>query len=311
VMQQQNYTVNEPVTTMTTAYMNQVTPYDQVTQTAPTTSYRCGWIPAGFQTTPVAAYRHAGFGRIPVTTPGQTVVNRVYVPSTVAVQVPQTQMVQRVVTQDVPVTVQKYVDGVVETQVPVTVQRIEYEDQVRQIPYKTRKPVTEQVAYKYNVNVTRYEKVEVREPIKITTQRVVQEEHDEPFTVRVMKMVEEPRTVRKPVLVKKVVPYTYYKLTPRTVAMTMPVSACDACGGEVIMGPVVEQRPAVQVQRVESSRASGEPTPAETKIKEKSALKKDDQKKKEPADQQPDLNKPANGDKEKDETSQNTDGPEV
>jgi hypothetical protein len=131
-----------------------------------------------------------------------------------------------------------------------------------------------------------------------------------------MKMVEEPRTVRKPVLVKKVVPYTYYKLTPRTVAMTMPVSACDACGGEVIMGPVVEQRPAVQVQRVESSRASGEPTPADTKIKEKSALKngekKTEKKPKEAADEQPDLNSPANGDKEKDPASKRIDDvPEV
>ena len=101
----------------------------------------------------------------------------------------------------------------------------------------------------------------------------------------------------------------------------MPVEACDSCGGEVIMGPVIQQRPAVEVRRAESSRAASEPTPADTKYKEKpkekSALKngekKPEAKPKEPADEQPDLNKPMNNTEteKEDETSKDNDGPEV
>jgi hypothetical protein len=263
VMQNQNYLVNEPVTTYSTGYVDQGGFVDQVTQTAPTTRYRLGWVPAGFQTTPETAWRHAGFGRIPYTTPGATVVNRQYVPNVVPVQVPQTTMVQKVVTQQVPVTVQKYVDEIVEQQIPVQVQRTEYDEVVDQIPVTVRKAVTEQVPHKYNVQYTKYEAVEVVKPVKVTTQRIQYEDVEQPYEVKVMKMVTETKPVKKRVAVKKLVPYTYYRLVPRTVQMVVNV---DSFGNvlssqELVPGPVIESRRIV----------SPAPTPAGKSVKKPAA----------------------------------------
>ena len=251
VMQQQNYVVNEPVTVMQTSYVDQGSYVDNVFQTPGSTRYRLAWVPGGFQTEPVTAWRHAGFGRVPVTTPGQTVVNRQYVPNIVPVQVPQTSMVQKVVTQCVPVTVQKYVDEVVTQQVPVQVQRTEYVEETKPVTVQVQKPVTEQVAYKVQNVRTRYEAVEVVKPITCTVQRMTYEDVEQPYEVRTMKMVSEVQTVRKPVVVRKLVPYSYIRSTPHTVAMMVPVDDVPAIRqmyrqssdcGSCVAGPIVESR---------------------------------------------------------------------
>ena len=169
-------------------------------------------------------------------------VNRAYVPNVQPVQVPQTHLTQRVVTQQTPVQVMRYVDELVTQQVPVQVQRVEYDEQVRQVPVTVQRPQTERVAYKVPVQTVRYEEVESVRKVPVVTQRMQYEEKEEPVQVRVMKVVTETRTEKFPVTQLKQVPYSFMRYTPRTVAMMVPV---DSFGGwsnrGVIVGPVIEQ----------------------------------------------------------------------
>jgi hypothetical protein len=270
VMTQQNYVVNEPVTTMATQMVDQGGFVDQYGVIPGTSGTQLRFIPRGTSydyNTAMNYYHRGGFHRVPYQTPNQVTVNRVYVPNVVPVQVPQTHMAQRVVTQQVPVTVQRFVDEVVQEQVPVQVQRVKYEEEVRQVPVAVQRPQTETVAYRVPVQKVRYEEVEMVRQVPVTTQRIQYEEREEPVSVRVMKTITETRTERVPVTRLKQVPYTVMRYTPRTVMMTVPeTSYTYAPSQNVIVGPVVErkveaQKPTTANKKTEVKK---EPTP-ETK----------------------------------------------
>jgi hypothetical protein len=79
-------------------------------------------------------WRWAGLAWVTEQTPATQEVQQVWRPNLVAVQVPQTTMVQKVATRQVPVQVMKYVDEVHQERVPVqTCKRVPVQEQ-RQVP---------------------------------------------------------------------------------------------------------------------------------------------------------------------------------
>lgn len=191
------YTVAEPVTTMRTTYADQGGYVDQVTPMVSPSATQLGFVPAGWAVNPstgLMAWQRGGY--VWTVTPGVVMnqVNRVYQPSVVAVQVPQTTVVNRIVTRKVPVQTVRYVDEQVVQQVPVQTMRMVAEEQVRQVPVQVCK--------------------------------IVSEDRVEPVSVQVCKYVSEQRTAQVPRIVETKVPYTYSVRSPRTVVMRVPLDAC-------------------------------------------------------------------------------------
>lgn len=228
VMQQQCVTAMEPVTTYRTQLVDQGAFVDSTSFVPGRTTNRIAWVPRGVATdnaTGQVFRHHAGFHCVPTTTPGALVTQRIYVPNVVAQQIPQTTMMPRQVMQEVPVNVTRYQDEVVTEQVPVQVQRIEQVEEVREYPVTVNKPMTEQITNRIPIQKVRYEKEEHVRHIPIQTQRIEYEEREEEYPVQVCRMETEVKTVQVPVTVRKVVPYTTYRVTPRIVSMRVAVDA--------------------------------------------------------------------------------------
>jgi hypothetical protein len=242
VMQQQCVTAMEPVTTYRTQLVDQGGFVDSTTLVAGTTRNRLSWVPRGVATDNLSGQvfsHHAGFHWVPQSTPSQLVTQRVYVPNVVAQQIPQTALMPRQVMQEVPVNVTRYQDEVVTEQVPVTVQRMEQTEEVREYPVVVSKPMTERIVNKIPVQKVRYEREEHVRQIPVQTQRIEYEDVEEPYEVKVCRMETEIKTIEVPVTVRKVVPYTAYRRTPRIVSMRIPYDAPDTIIEEA---PVVRER---------------------------------------------------------------------
>lgn len=249
VMQQQCVTAMEPVTTYRTQLVDQGGFVDSTTLVPGTTRNRLSWVPRGVATDNLSGQvfsHHAGFHWVPQTTPGALVTQRLYVPNVVAQQIPQTALMPRQVMQEVPVNVTRYQDEVVTEQVPVTVQRIEQTEEVREYPVTVSKPMTERVVNKIPVHKVRYEKEEHVRQIEVQTQRIEYEDVDQPYEVQVCRMETEVRKVEVPITVRKVVPYTAIRRTPRIVSMRIPYDAPDSViyneAPAVRKAPVVRER---------------------------------------------------------------------
>ena len=107
------YTVAEPVTTMHTTYSVGTQAVDTVTPVVTPGTAHLGWVPGGWAVNPYTGlmqWQRGGYAW--AMTPGAVVnqVNRAYQPTYTPVQVPQTTMVNRVVTRRVPVQTVRYVD---------------------------------------------------------------------------------------------------------------------------------------------------------------------------------------------------------
>ena len=197
VMQAQNYVTCEPVTTMRTEYVDRGGFVDQTVYHPGQVKNSLQWLPGTCAVDPAtgsSVYQRPGLHWVERQDPGTCTVQRVYVPNVVAQQVPQTNYVQKVVTQQVPVQVTRYVDEVVNQ--PVAVQVCKWIEQ------------------------------EVVRPVTVSTQRIEYEERVEPVQVQVCRWVTETQKVQVPHQVAKWVPYTTSRLVPRTVAMPAPVTPC-------------------------------------------------------------------------------------
>ncbi|MFN0021625.1 MAG: hypothetical protein ACKVP0_25540 [Pirellulaceae bacterium] len=336
VMQQQYVTAMEPVTTYRTQLVDQGGFVDSTALVGGTTRNRLAWVPRGVATDNLSGqvFSHrAGFHWVPQSTPGQLVTQRVYVPNVVAQQIPQTSLMPRQMLQEVPVNVTRYQDEVVTEQIPVTIQRMEQTEEVREYPVTVSKPMTERIVNKIPVQKVRYEREEHVRQIPVQTQRIEYEDVEEPYEVKVCRMETEIKTIEVPVTVRKVVPYTAYRRTPRVVSMRIPYDAPDKiiedapvvrerivlpADGGVIRRPAkkVEAAKPAEELRSDSATADGlksvkkketkveEPTPAEEKEPKDSdptgTPKIDAKKPAEPGLKAPEGTKPAPaGDKEK------------
>ncbi len=242
VMQQQCVTAMEPVTTYRTQLVDQGGFVDSTSLVGGTTRNRLAWVPRGVATDNASGqvFRHrAGLHWVPQSTPGQLVTQRLYVPNVVAQQVQQTTLMPRQVMQEVPVNVTRYQDEVVTEQVPVTVQRMEQCEEVREIPVTVSKPMTERIVNKIPVHKVRYEREEHVRQFEVQTQRIEYEDVEEPYEVKVCRMETEVRKIEIPMTVRKVVPYTAYRRTPRIVSMRVPYDAPDSV---IYDTPVVRER---------------------------------------------------------------------
>jgi hypothetical protein len=210
---------------------------DTVTPVVTPGQAQLGWAPGGWAVNPYTGlwqWQRGGYAW--AMTPGAVVnqVNRVYQPTYTPVQVPETTMVNRVVTRRVPTQTVRYVDEQVVQQVPVQTMRMVAEEQVRQVPVQTVRKVVERVENKVPVQTMKMVAEEQVRQVPVQVQKFVTEERVEPVQVQVMKYVTEERTMQVPRVVEKREPYTYTQRTPRTVVMKVPL---DACGNPIAQPP--------------------------------------------------------------------------
>lgn len=239
VMQDRNYLTYEPVTTMKTQYVDRGSFVDQTVYKPGPVRNRLQWLPGTCAADPVTGtsmWQRGGLYWTPVQRPGRCEVQRVYVPNVVAQQVPQTNYVQKVVTQKVPVQVTSYVDEVV--QQPVDMQ------------------------------VCKWVQQEVQKPITVTTQRIQYEERVEPVQVQVCRWITQTRKVQVPHRVAKWVACTTNQLVPRTVATRVPIDPCGSCAIPAYAAPVASASccgttaPSTSVEtRKEPTEAKKDPIP--------------------------------------------------
>jgi hypothetical protein len=121
-MRDESFITTEPQTTMTTQFQDQGT-WEAHTVCRPgTVSQQLAWQPGGWAidaTTGAWVWRAAGLAWVTHQTPATQEVQQVWKPNIVAVQVPQTTMVQKVATRQVPVQVMKFVAEVRQERIPV------------------------------------------------------------------------------------------------------------------------------------------------------------------------------------------------
>ncbi len=228
------YTVAEPITTLRTTYADQGGYVDQITPLVSPGVTQLGFVPGGWAVNPATGlmvWQRGGY--VWTVTPGVVTqqVARVYQPNVVAMQIPETTVVNRVVTRKVPVQTVRYVDEQVVQQVPVQTMRMVAEEQVRQVPVQTVRKVVERIENKVPVQTMRMVAEEQVRQIPVQVCKMVSEDRVEPVSVQVCKYVTEQRTAQVPRIVEKKVPYTYTVRSPRTVVMRVPL---DSCGNPVV-----------------------------------------------------------------------------
>jgi len=234
---EETYTVAEPVTTTRTAYSMTTQAVDTVTPVATPGTAQLGWSYGGWAVNPYTGRtRWQRGGYTWAMTPGVVVnqVNRVYQPTYTPIQVPQTTMVNRVVSRRVPVQTVRYVDEQVVQQVPVQTMRMVAEQQVRQVPVQTVRKVVERVENKVPVQTVRMVAEEQVRQIPVQVCRYITEERVQPVNVQVCKYVTEQQTVKVPRIVENREPISYTVRKPRTVITRIPL---DACGNPIHTPP--------------------------------------------------------------------------
>jgi hypothetical protein len=208
------------------------------------------WVPGGYSVSSVTGqpyYNRGGYHWVPTQQAGVYTTQRSYVPNVVAQQVPQTQMVAKVVTTQVPIQVTRYEDAVETRRIPIQTVRYEEEVHERQIPVTVQKPVVERIVEKVPIRTCKMVEEVIEERIPVTVQRIEYEEREEQVDVKVCKMVTENRILQEPRTVAKWVAVEQTRLTPRTVAMRVPV---DGCGQVIESYYYPESRPSTTTRRV-------------------------------------------------------------
>jgi hypothetical protein len=237
VMQDQQFTEYQQVTTYRTQYVDQGQFADQQLVTQGRGGNRLQFLAGHCVTDPVTGtqrWQRGGLYWVP--TPGVACVEtrRVWVPNVVAQQVPVVQTVPQVVCKQVPIQVTEYVDEVQTQQIPYNVCHMQQEEVVQHIPYTVQRPVTQQMVQKYQVQVCNWQPQEMVRRVPITTCRMEYEERVEQIPVRTCKWVSETSTVMRKHCVAKWVPVTCTRLVPRTVMM---VGGGDCCGISTVHHP--------------------------------------------------------------------------
>jgi len=251
------YTVAEPVTQMRTTYSMGSQAVDTVTPVVTPGATALGFVPGGWAVNPyngLMQWQRGGYTWMQ--SPGMVTnqVNRVYQPTVTPVQVPETTMVNRVVTRKVPVQTVRYIDEQVVQQVPVQTMRMVAEEQVRQVPVQTVRKVVERIDNKVPVQTMRMVAEEQVRQVPVQVCKFVTEERVEPVSIQVMKVVTEQRTAQVPRVVEKKVPYTYTVRSPRTVVMRVPLDPCgNPMQATIQQTSAVGSAPAASVSRPASA----------------------------------------------------------
>ena len=229
VYRTQTSTVNEAVTTYRTQYVDQGSYADQLTYKPGKSRSQLSWQQRANVYDPATgtvSQQRGGLYLVPTQQQGRYEVNRTWQPNLVAQQIPQTTLVPRIVSQQVPVEVCRMQPEQVCRKVPYRVCRMVQEEVVRKVPYTVRRPVVERVEKQVPVRVCRMVQEEKVRQVPVTTCRTVCEERVEDVTVRVCRMVATEQTVRIPRSVEKRVPITYTCRVPRTVCCRVPIDPC-------------------------------------------------------------------------------------
>jgi hypothetical protein len=244
--------VLEPVTTLRTNYVDQGTYEDVVYRQPGRVCNKLAWQPRGCSFDPSTGttyYRGGGLAWTPVQAPDVVNVQRVYRPNIVAQQVPETTMVQRIMTRKVPIQVCRQVPEQVVRRIPYQVCRMVQEEQVRRVPYTVCRQVVERVEQQTPVQVCRMVEEEVVRQVPVTTCRMVYEERADQYQVRVCRQVAVQETLRIPRIVERKVPVVYTYRVPHTTLRYTPV-APSCCGGSAEAATIVVPAPAMQLMPV-------------------------------------------------------------
>jgi hypothetical protein len=228
VWQDQAYTALTPVTTMRTQLVDQGGFVDMWNYVPGRSQHSLRWMPRGYSTSAVTGetyYRRGGLAWVPSVTPGTYTVSRAYVPNIVAQQVPVTAMMPQTVVQKVPLNVTRYQDEVVTEQVPVQVQRMEQVEEIRETPVTYQRPKVERIVEKIPVQKVRYEREEHVRQVPYEVRRIEYEDREEEYPVQVLRWETEKKVIEVPVQRRKLVPYTSYRLVPRVLTMRLPYDA--------------------------------------------------------------------------------------
>jgi hypothetical protein len=218
--QDRSYVVTEPVTTMRPQTYDVGGYTNQLAYQPGQVRNRLTWLNSGYQIDPAtgaAYYQRPGLHWVPTQKPGSYQMQRVYVPNYVTGYVPETTYVNRVVNEQVPVQVRRYVDELETREIPQQTVRYERQQVVEKIPVKVRRPVIERVERQEPVQVTRWQEVEEVRRIPITQTRVEYEERVEQIPVTVTRYERVEEVVQQPVRVGRWTPYTTIVRRPRLV----------------------------------------------------------------------------------------------
>jgi len=234
VMQDRQYTTFEPITTCRTQMVDRGGYATQNVCVPGAVSNRLRWLQPGVvndAATGVSYYRRGGLHWVPQQAASRVVAQRVYVPNMVAQQIKETRMQPKVVTQKVPVTVNRCVEEVVLKPYQVQVCKMQQEVQVRNTPIKVCKPVTERITYKVPIRTCNMQEQVMVRKIPVTTCRWEYETKVEPYEVRVCRLQREVKVVNDPCTVATWKKEVQMCQKPRTVVMRVPTSTCSVAGG--------------------------------------------------------------------------------
>lgn len=243
VMQDRSYVTAEPYTTLRPQTFDAGGYVDQLAYQPGNVRNRLTWLNRGYQVDPgsgVAYYQRGGLHWVPTQKPGTYQMQRAYVPNYVTGYVPETTMVNRVVNEQVPVQVRRYVDEMETREIPQNTVRYEREQVVEKIPVRVRRPVVERIEKQDEVQVTRWQECEEVRRVPITQTRMEYEEKVEEYPVRTTRYERVEETVETPVRVGRWMPYTSIVRRPRLV----PVEeyAVEPAAELIYDGPVTSSR---------------------------------------------------------------------
>jgi hypothetical protein len=218
--QDRSYVTTEPHTTLRAQTFDAGGYVDQLAYQPGNVRNRLTWLNRGYQLDPAtnaAYYQRGGLHWVPTQKPGTYQMQRAYVPNYVTGYVPETTYVNRVVNEQVPVQVRRYVDEMETREIPQQTVRYEKQQVVERIPVKVRRPVVERVERQDPVQVTRWEECEEVRRTPITQTRIEYEEKVEEYPVKRTRYEEVNEVVERPVRVGRWMPYTVTVRKPRLV----------------------------------------------------------------------------------------------
>ena len=254
VMQEQQVTAYEQQTTLATQYVDQGGYVNSYVFRPGATQTRLRWLAGAYYPEPTTGqpvWHRGGLHWVPTQAPGTYQVQQQYVPNVVAQQVPVTQIVARPITQQVPVQVMRYQDEVVTQRIPQKVLRMENQEEIREVPFTVRRPVTERIVTKIPVQVCKWIETEEVRKVPVRTERIEYEDRVEPYRIKVLKYQTESQVLREPRTTQKWVAYESVQRVPRSVYYRVPI---DAQGNDLV--PSLPTPPPTVTRKVAPSDAS-------------------------------------------------------
>jgi hypothetical protein len=130
------------------------------------------------------------------------------------------------------------------------------QEEIREVPFTVRRPVTERIVSKIPVQVCKWIETEEVRKVPVRTERIEYEERVEPYRVKVLKYQTENQVLREPRTTQKWVAYESVQRVPRAVYYRVPI---DSQGNDLV--PALPPPPTVTKKPATSNAAGRTPRP--------------------------------------------------